>query len=72
MDDDPLIVRILGEFREMPGLCVTRAQAQRLWGVDEPTCQRVLDQLTSAGAVRVTADGRYISNITDHLLAARH
>ena len=32
-----LVHRVRGEFLEMPGLRLTRAQAQRLWGLDEET-----------------------------------
>jgi hypothetical protein len=39
--------RIRGEFREMPGLSLTLAQAARLWNVDQRTCQAVLDVLVS-------------------------
>jgi hypothetical protein len=30
----PLFQRIEGEYHEMPGLKLTEAQAQRLWGLD--------------------------------------
>ena len=42
---DVLIARVRREYREMPGLCLTFAQACRLWQVDAPTCQALLDQL---------------------------
>ena len=36
--DDPVdagfLIRVLGEYREMPGLALTFSQAQRLWGCD--------------------------------------
>jgi hypothetical protein len=44
----------------MPGLSVTLAQAQRLWGVDGSTCRRALDRLIAAGVLRRTAAGRFI------------
>lgn len=37
--------RICGEFLEMPGLRLTRRQAQRLWGLDEETCAQALEYL---------------------------
>jgi Fic family protein len=43
--NDHLVARIRGEFVEMPGLHLTLAQAQRLWGLDERTCREVLDAL---------------------------
>lgn len=38
--------RIRGEYLEMPGLRLTCAQAQRLWGLDAPICAKLLDWLT--------------------------
>ena len=31
--DARLVERVLGEYREMPGLALTIEQARRLWGV---------------------------------------
>lgn len=45
---EDLLRRVCGEFLEMPGLCLTRPQAQRLWGLDQPTCDEVLSFLVSA------------------------
>jgi hypothetical protein len=33
------------EFREMPGLCLTKPQMRRLWGLDTETCDAVIDTL---------------------------
>ena len=42
--DLPLLRRAWAEFKELPGLGLTRTQAQRLWGVDEDTCgQKLFD-----------------------------
>lgn len=43
--DTNLIRRVRSEFLEMPGLHLTGPQAQRLWGVDRQTCERLLDAL---------------------------
>src|ERR1700694_3931431 len=51
--------RIRGEFREMPGLTLTVAQARRLWNVDLPTCTEVLLQLVDAGFLCRKADATY-------------
>lgn len=56
---DSLLERICGEFMEMPGLRLTCAQAQRLWGLDEPTCRRVLDALVDARFLVRPATGAY-------------
>jgi hypothetical protein len=44
--------RIKNEFKEMPGLCVTRTQAQKLWGLDELGCDDALTALVSEGFLR--------------------
>ena len=63
--DDPieptLIARILGEYREMPGLALTIDQAQRLWGFDAATARRVIDALMARGVLQWSRDRRVIS-----------
>jgi hypothetical protein len=44
--------RVCGEFLEMPGLCVTCRQAQRLWGLGEQQCRQLLDALVEAHFLR--------------------
>lgn len=51
--------RVRGEFREMPGLTLTVAQAGRLWSLDAPTCNRVLDGLVEAGFLCRKANGAF-------------
>jgi hypothetical protein len=51
--------RIRGEFREMPGLILTAAQACRLWSLDGPTCHATLAQLVDAGFLCRKDDGTY-------------
>ena len=55
--DAALITRILGEYREMPGLAVTEAQARRLWGCDAVTCSRVIEVLVTQGHLRWSREG---------------
>jgi hypothetical protein len=45
---DDLLRRVRAEFIEMPGLRVTRAQARRLWALDETLCEIVLAALVDA------------------------
>ena len=40
--------RAKAEYREMPGLRLTLAQAQRLWAFDRPLCHAVLAALVDA------------------------
>jgi hypothetical protein len=57
--DDGMLQRVCGEFLEMPGLRLTCKQAQRLWGLDEPTCRALLEFLVGAGFLRPSANGMY-------------
>jgi DNA-binding IclR family transcriptional regulator len=52
--------RIRGEYREMPGLKLTTAQAARLWHVDGATVERLLDTLVEDGLLRRTPGGAYL------------
>ncbi len=52
--------RIKGEYLEMPGLILSVAQAQRLWGLDQSSCESYLASLVRARFLRRTADGRYV------------
>ena len=56
---DQVLRRIWGEYLEMPGLRLTRAQAQRLWGLDEQTCTQLLTSLTEAKFLYRRHDGMY-------------
>ena len=58
--DATLIERILGEYREMPGLTLTADQARRLWGCDSETCRRAIQTLVLRGVLRWSRDGRLI------------
>lgn len=51
--------RIRGEFREMPGLVLTISQACRLWRLDAPSCNAVLETLIDSGFLCRRADGAY-------------
>jgi hypothetical protein len=41
----------------MPGLCLTRAQVQRLWLLEPAACDNVLKTLVDAGYLRLTPAG---------------
>lgn len=51
--------RVRGEFREMPGLTLTVAQARKLWSLDAAMCTDVLTYLVSAGFLCQRADGAF-------------
>jgi hypothetical protein len=59
-----LVQRIYGEFLEMPGLRLTRQQAQRLWGLDAPTCLELLELLVDAKFLCRADNGMY-ARLTD-------
>jgi hypothetical protein len=54
-----LTQRVLSEFDEMPGTCLTLPQATRLFGVTPEICQRILNELIANGRLRRTADSRF-------------
>lgn len=51
--------RIAAEFRDMPGLILTIAQASRLLGVDARACERILASLERDGVLRRSPTGSY-------------
>jgi hypothetical protein len=53
------IERIDSEYREMPGLRLTLAQATRLWGLQAPQCRALLGALVERGRLVETDDGLY-------------
>jgi hypothetical protein len=57
---EDVLRRVQGEFVEMPGLCLTAAQAQRLWGLDREVCNRLLESLVDAKFLARRRDGSFI------------
>ena len=58
--------RVQGEYIEMPGLRLTTAQAQRLWGLDRAVCDALLGALVEAKFLFRTRDGAYMR--ADHAI----
>ena len=58
-----LRARIETEFRELPGLRLTRWQAARLWSLDAAECEVVLKHLVAARVLRETRDAYVAGNI---------
>jgi hypothetical protein len=52
--------RIQSEFSEMPGLHLTKGQAQRLWSLDSQLCDALLDALVSAHVLEKTTHDAYV------------
>ncbi len=59
MPHNALLRRVRAEYQEMPGLRLTPAQAQRLFGADRPLCKAVLDALVDARFLCVKSNGAY-------------
>ena len=59
-DLDDWLQLIRAEYAEMPGLRLSRRQAQRLWGLDAERCQALLDRLESARYLKRTARNAYM------------
>jgi hypothetical protein len=51
---------IRAEYEELPGMCLTKAQVQRLWGLDGTTCEVILDQLVQSGFLKETRSREYV------------
>jgi hypothetical protein len=51
---------VQAEYQEMPGLNLTKPQVQRLWGLDEATCNEVLGTLETEHFLKRTSRDGYI------------
>lgn len=52
-----LATRARAEFREMPGMCLTTAQAARLWQLSPARAEELLSELVESGFL-VRRDGQ--------------
>lgn len=57
---------IRAEYQEIPGLCLTKRQAQRLWSLDPDFCTEVLDEMVAEHFLRRTAADLYVRADIDH------
>ena len=67
---EALVQRVRGEYREMPGLRLTFAQACRLWHMDADSCQAVLARLVRDGVLLQTRHGHYVATPSRRPVAA--
>jgi hypothetical protein len=51
---------IRAEYLEIPDLRLTRAQFQRLWSLDNVTCDSLIQALVDEGFLRRTDAGVYV------------
>jgi hypothetical protein len=56
-----VLALVQAEYREMPGLMLTKPQMQRLWGFGSEACDRLIDVLIGAQVLRRTANGAYVA-----------
>ena len=49
-----------GEYLEIPGLHLTRDQIQRLWDLDDVTCDAVIKALVDGRFLKQSAAGAYV------------
>ena len=61
-DEHDLCLRVLSEYREMPGLNLTLPQAARLFSLDRTQCAYVLATLVKRGALVTSGVGFTIAN----------
>jgi hypothetical protein len=53
---------VRAEYEELPDLHLTRAEVERLWGLDPTTAEAILSTLVSTGVLRKTTRGGYIKS----------
>jgi hypothetical protein len=57
---------IRAEYQEMPGLCLTKPQMQRLWGFDAFICDVLVDALVLTRVLRRTNTGAFVAFHSAH------
>jgi hypothetical protein len=51
---------VRAEYLEIPGLCLTKPQIQRLWGLESITSEAVLAALVDVKFLRCTSHDAYV------------
>ena len=67
---DDTLRRVQGEYIEMPGLRLTTAQAQRLWGLDHAACDALLAALVDSKFLFRTRDGAFVRSDLSRAVAS--
>lgn len=52
---------IHAEYREMPGLSLTKRQMQRLWGIESFLCDALVEALVAGRVLTQTGSGTYVT-----------
>jgi hypothetical protein len=53
------VAKVQAEYLEMPGLALTRWQMRRMWLLDAPLCDAVVDALVASEFLWLRADNKY-------------
>lgn len=53
--------RVEMEYREMPGLSLSKCQMQRLWGLESFECDALVDALVASRVLRRTLHNTYVT-----------
>ena len=76
MTPELILHRIRTEYREMPGLRLTKPQVRRLWQLDATTCDTTLARLLDEHFLTRTRDGSYVlfpgTRVCETLRRRRH
>lgn len=59
---EAVLERVRQEYRELPTLNLTFAQACRLWQLEPCECKTVLDRLIAEGVLERTAEGLFVTH----------
>lgn len=51
---------VRAEYLEIPGLRLTKREAERLWGLDTLVCEAILEALVAVSFLRRTPDNEYV------------
>lgn len=60
-----VLLRVRGEYCEMPGLSLTLPQAQRLWGLDACACEALLRELVDEHFLRRSPEELFVRMESD-------
>jgi hypothetical protein len=55
-----ILERIQSEYRQLPGLRLTKTQAERLWHLDRAVCDGLLSALVDARFLSRAPDGTFV------------
>ena len=58
--DEQMLLRVRGEYTEMPGLRLTVRDASRMWHMSSDACEAVLSALVEQRSLVRTRDGAFV------------